>query len=196
MGPAQGKSDGSQSGKDSRRWKDAYAWRSFFREIEGEADRIVCDGEQALLQSAKARWPRAKVALSVVQVRLRAEEILTAHGLQSRTGPLWMMLRPSMRTAAAWRRFVQLARKQHIADLERWIIDTEAILAPQIARHERFTSTSVIESVLRRVKKDISLQRGSYKRLERLDLMLNLHTLALNHLDNETVYGRIIAEAR
>jgi hypothetical protein len=178
------------------RHKDAYAWRSFLREIDGEAQRIVCDGEQALLQSAKARWPRAKVSLSVVQVRLRAEAILTKHGLQSRKKPLWKALRPSMRTASAWRRFVRLAREQRLPDLERWIIDTEAVLGPQVARHERFTSTSVIESVLRRVKKDLTLQRGSYKRLERLSLLLNLHTLALNHVDNEATYARIIGAAR
>ena len=176
--------------------KDAYSWRSFLREIDGEADRIVCDGEQALLQSAKARWPRAELALSVVQVRLRAEAILTKHELQSRKGALWKALRPSMQTAASWRRFVRLAREQRLPDLERWIIDTEAILGPQIARHERFTSTGVIESVLRRVKKDITLQRGSYKRLERLDLLLNLYTLALNGLDKEAMYERIIAAAR
>ncbi|MDQ2912822.1 MAG: hypothetical protein M3T56_06155 [Chloroflexota bacterium] len=172
--------------------KDASSWRSFLRDIEGEADRIVCDGEQALLQSAKARWPRATVALSVFQVRQRAEEILTKHKLQSRTKPLWPALRQSMRSASAWRRSARLARQHKLPDLERWIIDTEAVLGPQFARHERFTSTGAIESVLRGVKKQLTLQRGSYKRVERLSMLLNLHTLARNRLDREADYARII----
>ncbi len=154
------------------------------------------DGEQALLQSAKARWPRAKVALSVVQVRMRAEEILTKHNLQSRKQPRWPALRESTQTAAAWRRFVRLARKHKLPDLERWIIDTEAVLGPQLARHERFTSTGLIESVLRNVKKELTLQRGSYKRVERLSLLLNLHTLARNRSDSEATYAKLIALAR
>jgi hypothetical protein len=175
------------------RHKDARSYRSFFADIEGEADRIVCDGEQALLQSAKARWPRAKVALSVYQVRKRAEDILTEHGLQSRTKPLWKALRVSMRTAAAWRRFVKLAREQRLADLEDWIIRTEAELGPQFARHERFTSTGVIEAVLRAVKTDLARQGGHYRRVERLSLLLNLHTLARNGVDREAEYAAIIA---
>ena len=176
--------------------KDAHGWRSFFKQIEGEADRIVCDGEQALLQSAKARWPRAAVALSVAQVRMRCEEILTKHGLQSRRQPLWPALQQSMRSAASWRRFVRVARVRKLPELERWIIDTEALLAPQFVRHERFTSTSVIEAVLRKVKKDLTLQRGSYKRVERLSLLLNLHTLARNRLDREQDYARIVGVAQ
>ena len=101
-----------------------------------------------------------------------------------------------MRSASSWRRFVRLARQHKLPDLERWIIDTEAILEPQLARHERFTSTGAIESVLRNVKKPLTLQRGSYKRIERLSLLLNLHTLARNRVDRETEYTRIVAAAR
>ena len=84
-----------------------------------------------------------------------------------------------MRSASSWRRFVRLARQHKLPDLERWIIDTEAILEPQLARHERFTSTGAIESVLRNVKKPLTLRRGSYKRIERLSLLLK-HRQALN----------------
>jgi hypothetical protein len=174
------------------RHKDARSYRSFFAQIDGKADRIVCDGEQALLQSAKARWPRAKVALSVYQVRKRAEDILTEHGLQSRTKPLWKALQVSTRTAAAWRRFVTLAREHRLADLEEWIIRTEAELGPQFARHERFTSTGVIEAVLRAVKTDLARQGGNYRQTERLSLLLNLHTLARNGVDREAEYARVI----
>jgi hypothetical protein len=175
--------------------KAAYAWRSFLAEIEGQADRIVCDGEQALLQSAKARWPSAKVALSVWHVRKRAEDILVRHDLHSRKEPLYPALRASMQSVAGWRRFVRLARKERLPELEKWIIETEAVLGPQLARHERFTSTGAIESVLRDVKKHLTLQRGSYKRVERLSLLLNLHTLKRNGRDKEPDYERIIAES-
>jgi hypothetical protein len=175
--------------------KTAYDWRRFLAEVEGTADRIVCDGEQAVLQSAKARWPGAAVAISVWHVRKRAEDILIKYELHSRKKPHWAALRKSMQTAAAWRRFVALARKERIPELERWIIETEAVLGPQLARHERFTSTGAIESVLRDVKKHLTLQRGSYKRVERLSLLLNLHTLKRNRRDKEPDYERIIAAA-
>jgi len=173
--------------------KSAYDWRRFLSQIEGDADRIVCDGEQALLQSAKVRWPGAALAISVWHVRKRAEDILIKHELHSRKKPYWSALRNSTKTATAWRRFVALARPLRIPELERWIIDTEAVLGPQLARHERFTSTGAIESVLREVKKHLTLQRGSYKRVERLSLLLNLHTLKRNRLDTESDYVRIIA---
>jgi hypothetical protein len=176
--------------------KTASDWRRFLGEIEGEADRIVCDGEQALLQSAKARWPRAKVALSVWHVRRRAEDILVKHDLHSRNQPLYPALRTSMQSAAGWRRFVRLARQERLPELEKWIIETEAVLGPQLARHERFTSTGAIESVLRDVKKHLTLQRGTYKRVERLSLLLNLHTLRRNGRDREPDYVRIVAEAK
>lgn len=175
--------------------KNAYAWRTFLADIDGEAERIVCDGEQALLQSAKARWPSAKVAISVWHVRKRAEDILVEHDLHSRKKPLWGALRESTKSAAGWRRFVRLARKERLLELEKWIIATEAVLGPQLARHERFTSTAAIESVLREVKKNLTLQRGSYKRVERLSLLLNLHTLARNRRDKEADYERIVAGA-
>lgn len=174
--------------------KGAHDWRRFLGEIEGDADRIVCDGEQALLQSAKARWPGATVAISVWHVRKRAEDILIKHDLHSRKRPYWSALRDSTKTAAAWRRFVTLARTLRIRELERWIIETESVLGPQLARHERFTSTGAIESVLREVKKHLTLQRGSYKRVERLSLLLNLHTLKRNRRDKERDYERIICE--
>jgi len=68
---------------------------------------LVC---WALLQSAKARWPGATVAISVWHVRKRAEDILIKHELHSRKKPYWRALRDSTKTAAAWRRFVTLAR--------------------------------------------------------------------------------------
>lgn len=144
---------------------------------------MAINSSSYVIQSAKARWPDAAVAVSVWHVRKRAEDILIKHELHSRKKLYWSALRDSTKTAAAWRRFVTLARTRRIPELERWIIETEAVLGPQLARHERFTSTGAIEAVLREVKKHLTLQRGSYKRVERLSLLLNLHTLKRNRLD-------------
>jgi hypothetical protein len=108
------------------------------------------------------------VAVSVWHVRKRAEDILIKHKLHSRKEPYWAALRNSTKTAASSRRFVALARTRRIPELERWIIETEDVLGPQLARHERFTSSGAIEAVLRDVKKHLTLQRGSYKRVEHL----------------------------
>jgi hypothetical protein len=56
--------------------KGMYAWRTFVRAPPGETDRIVCDGEQALMQSARLRWPNAKLAVSVWHVLHRGAQIL------------------------------------------------------------------------------------------------------------------------
>jgi hypothetical protein len=105
-------------------------------------------------------------------------------------------LRQSLKSKAAWERFVRLARAEQIRDLEKWIIDVEAVIQPQIARHERPTSTGALETALQSVKKDLAEQRGSYRNLDRLNLLLGLDVLRLNRVDSEKQYAHIVAEAK
>lgn len=72
----------------------------------------------------------------------------------------------------------------------------EDVIGPQLRRRDRPTSTGAIETKRREIKKHISLQRGTYRTLPRLDITLGLMTLRLNRLDNEKEYERIISGAR
>ena len=54
------------------------------------------------------------------------------------------------------------------------------------------TTNPEIETALREVKKALTLQRGSYDSIERLNLVLGLMTLRANHLDRERDYAELI----
>jgi hypothetical protein len=175
--------------------KDIYAWRGFIRALPGDADRIICDGEQALMQNARLRWPNARLAVSVWHVLHRGEQILIKAERHSRKDPLYQALRRCMTSAATWRRFVRLARAAHLPALATWIDEGEAVIGPQLARRDRPTSTGALETALREVKKDLTLRRGSYREMRRLNLVLGLMTLHLNRVDRESEYARIIRVA-
>lgn len=172
--------------------KDTAAWRSFLKEVPGEAERIVCDAEPAIIQTSRLRWPAASLAISEWHLLHRADEILTTAKRHSRQDPLYQALRTSLFSAAAWRRFVRLARESKLAALERWIGEVESVVAPQLARRDHPRSTGALETALREVKKALMLQRGSYDSLERLNLILGLMTLRANHLDRERDYAELI----
>jgi len=176
--------------------KGSSSWRDFLRHVPGDAQRIICDGGQAIRQPARVRWPSARLTTSAWHLLHRCDEILTKNELDSRKGTLYPALRQSLTSKAAWERFVRLARAQKIADLEKWILEVEAVIQPQIARHERPTSTGALETALRSVKKHLAEQRGSYRNLDRLNLLLGLDVLRLNGLDNERAYARSIAAAK
>lgn len=175
--------------------KDSSSWRDFLRHVPGDAQRIICDGEQAIRQTARVRWPSARLTTSAWHLLHRCDEILAANDLNSRKGKLYPALRRSLKSKAAWERFVRLARAERIPALEKWILDVEAVIQPQIARHERPTSTGALETALRSVKKHLAEQRGSYRNLDRLNLLLGLDVLRLNRKDNDKQYARIVAEA-
>lgn len=172
--------------------KDTAAWRRFLNEVPGEAERIVTDAEPALLQTARLRWPDAKLSVSEWHLLHRADEILTKAQRHSRRDPLYQALRRSLSSAAAWRRFVKLAREAKLPALDGWIGEVEAVVTPQLARRDHPRSTGALETTLRDVKKALTLQRGSYDSIERLNLLLGLMTLRANHLDRERVYAEII----
>lgn len=173
--------------------KSASSWRDFLQHVPGDATRIICDGEAAIRQTARVRWPSARLTASAWHLLHRCDEILTKNELDSRKGKLYPALRQSLSSKAAWERFVRLARAQKIADLEKWILEVEAVIEPQIARHERPTSTGALETALRSVKRHLAEQRGSYRNLDRLNLLLGLDVLRLNGVDDEKHYAQIIA---
>jgi hypothetical protein len=176
--------------------KDASAWRRFLKQVPGTPELVVCDGERAIGGSAQVRWPKAKVALSEWQTLHRAEEILVTHRLHSRTGQLYPALRRAFDNAAAWRRFVRLARATKLAALERWIIDVETIgPPPRFVRRDHPRTTGALEATLAGLKKGLGLSSASYKDLPRLNLVLGLMTLRANRLDSESEYARIIRSA-
>lgn len=76
--------------------------------------------------------------------------------------------------------------------LEAWIGDVEAVVTPQLARRDHPRSTGALETALRDVKKALTLQRGSYDSIERLDLLLGLMTLRANRLDRAIEYAEVI----
>jgi hypothetical protein len=172
--------------------KDLRVWRAFMNRLPGDAERIVSDAEQAILKTSQLRWPNAKRAVSEWHVIRRAETILVTAQRHSRRDPLYVGLRQSLKSAAAWRRFVRLARASGIAELEAWIIDLETVVEPQLARRDHPRTTGALESALARVKKDLALQRASYKDLPRLNLILGLMTLHANRTDRERDYTEII----
>lgn len=173
--------------------KDSTAWRGFLRQVPGTPELIVCDGERAISKSAQVRWPRAKVVLSEWQTLHRAEEILIKHDLHSRKGQLYPALRRAFDSAAAWRRFIKLARVTRIAALERWIIDVETIgPPPRFVRRDHPRTTGALEAMLAGLRNGLALSSGSYKDLPRLNLVLGLMTLRANRLDREAVYAGII----
>ncbi len=176
--------------------KGSSSWRAFLRDFPGDADRVVCDGEQAIRQTARVRWPSARLVASSWHLLKRCDEILVAHDLQSRKEKLYPALRASLSSKAAWERFVRLARAERVAELEKWILEVEAVIQPQLARHERPTSTGALETALRSVKKHLAEQRGSYRNLDRLNLLLGLDVLRLNRLDDEKAYTRIVGKAK
>lgn len=122
----------------------------------------------------------------------RADEILTRAQRHSRQDPLYQALRKSLSSAAAWRRFVKLAREARLPSLEDWIGEVEAVVTPQLARRDHPRSTGALETVLRDVKKSLTLQRGSYDSLDRLNLLLGLMTLRANRRDRAREYADII----
>ena len=172
--------------------KDIPSWRSFLTSVPGEAELIVCDGEAAINQTARLRWPDAKLSISEWHVLHRAEEILEKAGRHSRRDPLYVALRHSLRTAADWRRFVRLSRASRLPALEGWINEVEAVIRGQLRRREHPRSTGALEAKLAEIKKMLTLQRGSYDSLERLNLLLGLVTLRANHLDREMRFAEII----
>lgn len=118
------------------------------------------------------------------------------HDLHSRKEPLYPGLRKAFASATAWRRFVRLARDTKIPALERWILDVEAVMGPQYRRQPPPRSTGALETKLRDLKKDLSLRRGSFQELSRMNLLLGLMTLRLNRLDGEREYARIITSTK
>lgn len=171
---------------------DLRSWRGFLGRVPGAARRIVTDAEPALIQATKARWPRAQLTLCEWHALKRAEDILVKHDLHSRRGRLYPALRKALSSAMAWRRFVRLARETKLPALERWILDVEAVMGPQFRRQPPPRSTGALETKLREVKKDLSLRRGSFEELKRMNLLLGLMTLRLDRLDSEREYARII----
>lgn len=172
--------------------KDSASWRSFLKSVPGEAERIVTDAEPTLLQTARLRWPDAKLAVSEWHLLHRADEILTKAQRHSRKDPLYQALRRSLSSVMAWRRFVKLAREAKLPALEGWVGEVEAVVGPQLARRDHPRSTGALETTLRDVKKALTLQRGSYDSIERLNLILGLMTLRANRLDRTQAYAEII----
>ena len=175
--------------------KDTASWRGFMKSVPGEAERIVCDAEAAIIQTARLRWPDAVLSISEWHLLHRADEILTRAQRHSRRDPLYQALRKSLSSAAAWRRFVKLAREAKLPALEAWIGEVEAVVTPQLARREHLRSTGALETALRDVKKGLTLQRGSYDSIERLNLLLGLMTLRANRLDRARDYADLIRRA-
>jgi hypothetical protein len=172
--------------------KDIPSWRAFLTAVPGEAELIVCDGEAAIHQTARLRWPDAKLSISEWHVLHRAEEILEKAGQHSRRNPLYLALRHSLRSSSDWKRFVKLARASRLPALEGWIIEVAAVVRGQLRRREHPRSTGALEAKLSDIKKMLTLQRGSYDSLKRLNLLLGLMTLRANHLDRERHYADII----
>jgi hypothetical protein len=172
--------------------KDIPSWRAFLKAVPGEADLIVCDGEAAINQTARVRWPEAKLSISEWHLLHRAEEILVKADRHSRRDPLYRALRHALRTASEWRAFVKLARASKLSALESWINEVDAVVGGQLRRREHPRSTGALEAKLAEIKKMLTLQRGSYDSLERLNLLLGLMTLRANHLDGERNYAEIV----
>jgi hypothetical protein len=170
-------------------------WRAFLRDLPASADHVISDGEQAIRQTARARWPYAKLSVSVWHVLKRCDEILTRHELHSRKKKLYPALRKSLQYKRNWERFVALARKEKLPELEQWILDVEATIGPQLSRHEKPTSTGALETALRTIDKHLGDQRGSYRNFDRLNWLLGLDLLRMNGLDDVREYERIIASA-
>jgi hypothetical protein len=84
-------------------------------------------------------------------------------------------------------------RKEKLSDLERWILDVEATIGPQLARREKPTSTGALETALRTIDKHLGDQRGSYRNFDRVNLLLGMDLLRMNGVDEVREYERIIA---
>jgi len=175
--------------------KDKPSWRAFLRDLPASADHVISDGEQSIRQTARARWPYARLSVSVWHVLKRCDEILARHELNSRKKKLYPALRKSLQSKRNWERFVALARKERLPELEKWILDVEATIGPQLSRHEKPTSTGALEAALRTIDKHLGDQRGAYRNFDRLNLLLGLDLLRMNGLDDIHEYERIIASA-
>lgn len=173
--------------------KTTHWWTEFLAGVTAEPERIVADEDSAMLEAARARWPRADVFLCHWHLRHQAETILARVKRHSRRDPLYRALTHAFDSAQGWGRFRALAERSGIQALDAWVTAKDDLARRQLRSRVRPVTTGALESALREVKKMLILRRGSFDDYGRLDLALGLMANHLNRIDSEAVYAHAIA---
>lgn len=173
--------------------KTTHWWSEFLGRVQADPSRIVADEDTAMLDAARARWPRMEVFICQWHLRHQAETLLVSAKRHGRRDPLYRALLRPFDSPQSWGRFKKLAEASGIQALDAWVTVKDDLVRRQLRRPVKPLTTGALETALREVKKMLILRRGSFEDFPRLNLALGLIANHLNRVDREPAYIEAIA---
>lgn len=190
-------------------------WARFFRSLDGQPERIVCDAHAGLLTGIQEVWPQADICISEWHLKEAMRVRLRLAGYRDESSDVWLAMEASFNNTDLWEHWKVKAyriRKQ-APRLWSWVETFEPIILWQLykrPREERWDearwemvrerprewarTTAGLERKLLRLRDWVRPRRYVLKNRERMDRLLMLMQLELNRDANMDAYSRSIRE--
>jgi len=178
----------------------ANAWCKFLETLPGKPRSVVCDKDNAIIGGVQQRWGKGKNAVPIHQcehhTRENAMKALRADKLAKFGESLPTLLKDAFHTQEEWETFAAAVNAEPAAAAtQRWVKHWNKRMKIQTTRRASLPAhygNGAIEAPIAVVRQVLGQRKWTFRNEARMNLLLELIRLRINHHDDQTKWAALI----
>jgi hypothetical protein len=190
----------------ARLWKlaasprdDGPAWQAFLASLPGRPRSVVCDRDYAIVGAVQQHWGKGATGVPIHlcehHLYAKGREALRRDGAHRFGHDLGTLLAEAFATPEGWAAFASAADPATYPHTAKWARHWDARMRRQTARRHTLPAhyaTGAVEDAIATVRQHIERRAWCFRNLARMNLLLGLMRLAINHHDDTSRYAAAI----